>query len=492
MIVAIDQLSEIRKKHEKVSLAHGVFDVIHQGHLKYLSVAKELSDALVVSITEDEFVNKGPGRPYFTDKIRAEMVNALKVVDYVVISPSPRATNIIEALKPNYYVKGPDYKDRSKDITGGIVEEELEVKKHGGTIFFTEDETYSSSTLINKFFETYSDEQKRMIDEVKSHGGMSAIHNIFDEIKKLKVSIIGEPIVDTYVFCEPQGISSKSPSVSAKFIYEENYAGGTLAIANALSEFVDDVTLFIANGQNELKILSKIDKRVKVCSQTFNNVKFPRKTRYIERDKSQRIFELTEIQDRIWDTHSPKKLLDEILDADSDVSLLCDFGHGLFEGEFLERIDEELNGFVALNSQTNSSNFGFNPYTKHQKFNYLSIDLREARVAFHDRYSDQLTLFNRLSEMCRAPISMTLGSQGSFYKRNQMVHSPAFASSVVDATGAGDMYYAMTALLESLGAKDEFIPFIGNIFAGMYTKIIGNKSVITKAQLIKALEAILK
>ncbi len=491
MIIDIKDLPDIRKKHPKIALCHGVFDVVHPGHDKYFEIAKELGETVVVSVTCDKHVNKGPGRPYFSENVRADHLNRFKIIDYVVISHHPTSIEVINLLKPNFYIKGPDYRDKTKDVTGGIYEEERAVKKNGGALFFTEDETHSSSALINRFFQTFSEEQAKIIDDVKSCGGMNAIQSIFDEMGKLKVAVIGEPIVDTYIFCQPEGISSKSPSISAKYLYEENYAGGSLAIANALAEFTGQTKLFLCRGKNETNILKKIDKRVLVRDHYFDGVKFPRKTRYIEHDKSQRVFELTEIQQDLWNVHSADNFIDQIFLEDKDLNILCDFGHGLFEGPVLACVND-LKEFTAINCQTNSSNFGFNPFTKHKKFDYLSLDLREARVAFHDRYSSNLTLFKRLSESTSSPISMTLGSQGSFYKGSGFIKCPAFSCKVVDATGAGDMYYAMTSLMVKLGAKEEFIPFVGNIFAGLYTKIIGNKESITKAQLFKAIQAILK
>lgn len=472
-------------------LAHGVFDVLHDGHLQYFEAAKKHGDYLVVSVTSDRCVNKGPGRPHFDQGTRMRMLKALSIVDEVLLSDSPRATDIIKHVRPAFYVKGPDYKNQDNDVTGGISEEIEAVKSIGGQIIFTDKPTHSSSQLINKFFNSFTEEQNLAIEKIKSLGGMKAIAEIFNEISKYQVTVIGEPIVDTYVFCDPEGISSKSPTVSARYLKEENYAGGSLAIANHLADFVRGVSLYAPHGKElyfqEIK-KNQVDKRIAFHNDIYANYVTPRKTRYIESGSNQRIFELTNITPQIWQTNDPKTLIHHIRASakDSHMSFLCDFGHGLFEDRFT-LFDV---GYVALNCQTNSSNFGFNPYTKHKDFDYLSIDLKEARVAFHDRNSDAKSLFDKIGSH---NVSMTLGPAGALYKRNAVSYkAPAFSDKIVDTIGAGDAYFAITSLLVRAGAPVELVPFVGNMFAGLKTKIIGNKFSVTKAQLFKALEAILK
>jgi rfaE bifunctional protein nucleotidyltransferase chain/domain len=90
-----------------------VFDLLHIGHINYLQSAKKLGDILIVSVTEDKFINKGPGRPFFTNNLRMQSLAALSCVDYIYLNNAPTALEAIRLIKPNYYVKGKDYKDFS-------------------------------------------------------------------------------------------------------------------------------------------------------------------------------------------------------------------------------------------------------------------------------------------------------------------------------------------------------------------------------------------
>ena len=153
------------------------------------------------------------------------MLAALEMVDFVAVNHSPTGVDVIEIIRPHFYVKGPDYRNMAADPTGAIVLEQQAAEKQGGKLVFTEDETYSSSALINQFFSNWSDAQIKAISEVKKAGGLDVIHEVLEKLEKERVAIVGEPIVDTYVFCQAEAVSSKSPSISARYLHEENYAG---------------------------------------------------------------------------------------------------------------------------------------------------------------------------------------------------------------------------------------------------------------------------
>ena len=127
-VIEISKLNNLRnllkKNNKKIILCHGVFDLVHIGHLDYFKSSKKHGDVLIVSVTKDKFVNKGPNRPYNKDKDRVKFLSSLEIVDYVILNTAPTAVNIIKKIKPNIYCKGPDYKNHDEDITGKINEEE--------------------------------------------------------------------------------------------------------------------------------------------------------------------------------------------------------------------------------------------------------------------------------------------------------------------------------------------------------------------------------
>ena len=127
--------AKLKKNKQKVILSHGAFDLVHLGHLKHFESARRLGDILIVSITADKFIYKGPGRPKFNQDQRMEFLAKLVMVDYVVLSNEITAVSVIKKIKPSIYCKGPDYKNDGDDVTGNIKKEKLAIKNVKGKIY---------------------------------------------------------------------------------------------------------------------------------------------------------------------------------------------------------------------------------------------------------------------------------------------------------------------------------------------------------------------
>ena len=125
-------------------LCHGVFDILHIGHVRQFKRARALSETLplIVTLTADRFIRKGPGRPVFQADVRAEMLDAIEWIDAVAIVEEATGLSAIDTIKPAYYVKGVEYECR-----GGIAElERIAVESYGGKMVYTE--RWSSSTSL--------------------------------------------------------------------------------------------------------------------------------------------------------------------------------------------------------------------------------------------------------------------------------------------------------------------------------------------------------
>src|ERR1041385_3729880 len=246
-IVSLQELSGIiaslKKQRKKIAQCHGCFDLLHIGHVKHFESTKKIADVLVVTVTPDRFVNKGPGRPAFPENLRLESIAALEVVDYVALNEWPTAIETINLLKPDFYVKGPDYKRREEDITQNIVLEEDAVKAAGGQLYITEDVSFSSTKLISARMSKLDDSVQSYISTLKKDFTGDAVVKEIDKTKSTRALIIGDTIIDEYHYCTPLGKSSKSPTISTIFKYGQSFAGGVLAIANHISQFSEKVEL---------------------------------------------------------------------------------------------------------------------------------------------------------------------------------------------------------------------------------------------------------
>ena len=104
-------IADLRAAGQRVVFTNGCFDIIHPGHILHLQQARQEGDVLVVALNSDESVRqlKGPDRPVFSQQERATVLAALEPVDYIIIFDELRVTGIIEAIRPDVYIKGGDY-----------------------------------------------------------------------------------------------------------------------------------------------------------------------------------------------------------------------------------------------------------------------------------------------------------------------------------------------------------------------------------------------
>jgi rfaE bifunctional protein nucleotidyltransferase chain/domain len=140
----VEALAADRAAGRTIAFANGCFDVLHVGHIRYLEGARALADRLVVAVNDDQSARalKGPTRPIMPDHERAEILAALRAVDYVVIFPELDVNTLLRALKPDVHCKGPDY-------TIETVPERDTVREYGGrTAIVGDRKDHSTRDLI--------------------------------------------------------------------------------------------------------------------------------------------------------------------------------------------------------------------------------------------------------------------------------------------------------------------------------------------------------
>lgn len=158
----IELRQEWRVEGKRVVFTNGVFDLLHLGHVQYLTEARAMGDLLVIGLNSDRSVKqlKGPKRPLVTAQERAQLLLALRPVDYVTIFEETTAENILGQLQPDIYVKGGDYtlQDQLEFAQKPkLLPEEPVVRGYGGTVrlipFLA---GHSTSELIEKILQTYA------------------------------------------------------------------------------------------------------------------------------------------------------------------------------------------------------------------------------------------------------------------------------------------------------------------------------------------------
>jgi rfaE bifunctional protein nucleotidyltransferase chain/domain len=492
-------VSALKNQGKRVAHCHGVFDLVHLGHIRHFQDAKKQGEILIVTVTPDRFVNKGPGRPVFNESMRAESLAALEAVDFVAVNESPTAVEAIRELQPDFYVKGSEYARPENDLTGKIDAEEQAILSVGGKMYFTDDITFSSSNILNSYFVNQTPETQQYLAAFRERHGAEEIIQKLKALQKMRVLVIGDAIIDEYHFCKALGKSSKSASINAKFLNAETYAGGVLAVANHIAGFCSDVHLVSCVGATDT-YLSFVQQHLKsnISHKLFIRPDGPTtvKRRYTEVFQYTKMFEVTFIEDRSLPAPVEEELNKYVTKVipDYDLVLVADFGHGLISGNTVSVLCNS-DRFLAVNSQTNSANSGYNVITKYPRVDYVCVDQEEIRLAFHDRFSPIELLVRRAAQELNAnTVAVTTGQSGSTTLRRggTFVETPVFSKEVVDATGAGDAYLAVTAPCAAAGYFPEIIGFIGNAVGAMEIRILGNKESIEPASLYKYITALLK
>jgi rfaE bifunctional protein nucleotidyltransferase chain/domain len=493
-------LTDLRKKGKKIVLCHGVFDLLHPGHIKHFEAAKQKGDILVVTITKDEFVNKGPGRPIFNQQLRVETIAAIGCVDFVAVNEWPTAVEAIRMLRPHFYVKGKDYADRKEDVTGRIYEEEKAVKSIGGLIHFTDEVSFSSSALINSFFAPYPEEAADFFRKFKKEYTAEDIISFLKKTEDIKILVIGDAIIDEYHYCVGMGKSQKDNILASKFISEEIFAGGVLAAANHLAGLSKQVSLITCLGRKndyEHFVRSHLKQGIETRFYYRQDAPTVVKRRFVDPNFLNKLFEVCYLDDAAVMPHSLEKDVCDYLSLNLkhfDMVLAADFGHGFITPKIVKVLSKKAN-FLAVNVQTNSANIGFNLITKFPRADYICIDEPEIRFACHDKFSNLEKLIqNTSSKLKCGKIIITRGHKGSLaYSRNEGFKAiPIFSKEVVDRIGAGDAYFSITSPCVFKDTPMEAVGFIGNAVGAMKVLIVGNRSSVEPIPLLKYITALLK
>ena len=492
---------KLKEAHKKIVLCHGVFDLVHPGHIIHLEQAKAMGDVLIVSVTAAEYVRKGPGRPYFSDEMRLKFLAALSCVDYVMLSEGYTVDDIVEAVEPDFYVKGSEYADESADVTGKIREERELVESHGGALRFTGGEVFSSTRLINRGLSGLSEEVCAYMQDFKKRYSTADILRLTAQAEKLKVLVIGEIIIDKYSYCEVCGLMSKDTGYSTRIVNSEEYLGGAAAVARHLASFTPNVTLLSVVG-NETSLTARL--RGELAPQMnldlVTSEEFPTiiKHRYLvkntKREEYRKLFAVNNIPETPTLDKKSRQGFTERLAAilpEYDAVFLCDFGHGLIDEITAALIQREAK-FLALNCQTNSANYGLNPITKYRRVDVFTVDQKELRLAYPHLANDEAKALGELSKHFAAKGYLTQGAAGACTLiENGLVSCPAFTLMVKDTVGAGDAFYAVACLYVAAKSPPDVGLFMGNIAGALGANIVGNKEAVEKVNVLKYMNTLM-
>jgi len=279
---------------------------------------------------------------------------------------------------------------------------------------------------------------------------------LIESIRDYRVLFVGDNIQDEYHYVIPLGKSPKEYLIPVKYESSEIFPGGVHAAANHLRTFCKQVD--VLTNPNPIRKVRMVQKGV-------------------EREYIKKLFEI-HYQDELWNNGH--------IDDGYDVVIVTDFGHGWVTREMIEKLTKAP--FLAVCTQTNASNIGFNLITKYPKADYIVIDEPEARLADHNKDGAIENVMDALSKGRCSKMIVTHGKHGAYgYQNRWFFKCEALSEHVLDTLGAGDAFFSITAPMAKTGDVRDLL-LIGNAAGALKCGIIGNREPVTKEHLIEFLK----
>jgi len=471
-------------RNEKVILCHGVFDVVHPGHVRHLAYAKTKASILIASITADHYIKKGVYRPHIPERLRALNLAAFEMVDYVIIDENAKPLENLEALNPDYFAKGFEY--TSAGLPEATQEESDVVEGYGGEMIFTPgDVVYSSS----KFIEMAAPDiqMEKLLGVMHSHNlEFSDLRAALDKMSGFKVHVVGDTIVDSYTRTNLIGGQTKTPTFSVLYQGKDDYIGGAGIVAQHLNAAGADVTFSTVLGKDEFSkfVINGLKEAGVTCEAIIDETR-PTTNKNAITAGGYRLLKVDTLDNRPISNSILERLINSVQKTPADAVVFADFRHGIFNQHTVPLLTKAIpnEAYRVADSQV-ASRWG--NITEFKNFDLITPNEREARFALGDQDSTVGTLSSLLSKAtgCKL-LLLKLGERGIFVSKSKPLNEvdlssgsyfsiDSFAENVVDAVGAGDALLAYATLAMMATSSEVIASILGSMAAACECEFDGN------------------
>lgn len=485
----VDRRADARRGGQRVVQCHGCFDIVHPGHIRHLRSAAAQGDRLLVSITADRFVNKGAGRPVFSEDLRADNLAALSFVDWVYVNDQETASELLTTTRPDVYVKGAEYEGNDDPR---FAEERSIVETHGGRVVFSSsDVVFSSTALAERVEENDSSRARlRMLDRAYDLSPRS-LERTIDKVAGKRIVVVGETIIDTYIQCTWPEISSEAPMLSLRPVEQSRFDAGCAVIAQHLASIGAEPVLITTLPQS-----SEADafvERMRLAGVGVHAVRsgerIPAKDRYIVgREKKMKI---DHASDLTLDTRARASLLALIEQhtLGADACIIADYGLGMFTPRSLTRVCSSVRERTPI--LTGDVSGRRSSLLSMRSAELLCPSEHELRFAIGD-YDSSLpaVVWKTLEATSARSLAVTLNEEGVIHfsrravdepvepeqwaSRLNSVHIPSFAQHPIDTLGCGDALLAITTAALTTGEDPCRSLVLGSLAASIQSSALGN------------------
>ena len=468
---------------KRAIMCHGVFDVVHPGHLRHLIYAKSKADLLIASITADRHIAKGTHRPHVPQDLRALNLAAFEMVDYVVIDPNATPIENLKIIQPDYLAKGYEY--NAAGMPPRTAEEAATLASFGGEILFTPgDIVYSSSKLINLQAPDLKLEKLQAFMESRGITFDDLLRTV-DKLAGHHLHVVGDTIVDSYTRCAMIGGQTKTPTMSVLFENKLDYVGGAAIVAKHCRAAGADVTFSTVLGNDAYRDFVLDDlRRAGITVHASVEPGRPTVNKNAVVVGGYRLLKIDTLDNTTISDGTVAEITGRIASTPTEAVIYADFRHGIFNRRtlpsFLKAIPDGV--FRVADSQV-ASRWG--NITEFKHFDLITPNEREARFALGDQDSGIRPLASQLYDQadCRLLI-LKLGERGVLTcssKDHASLDSffvlDSFVENLVDPVGAGDALLAYSTLAMLASKDDGHATIIGTVAAGCECEFDGNEPI---------------
>jgi len=459
----------------KIVFVSGNFNIVHPGHLRLLNFAKGCGDRLVVGVNED-----GLGNSHVPENLRLEGIKSIGVVDHAfILRDTPE--KFISLLKPDIVVKGKEHELVNNP-------EASAVESYGGKLLFSSGEVrFSSLDLLQReLWETNFSTISKPFDFLSRHNFTCAdLIEILNRFSNLKIVVIGDLIVDEFIYCEALGMSREDPTIVVSPIRNDRFIGGAgivAAHAGGLGARVEYYTVTGADNISEYAYNRLKEYGVK--SELFTDDSRPTtlKQRYQAEDKT--LLRISHLRQHDISSKLADKIIASASNAltDADLLIFSDFNYGCLPQKVVDTIIEKAKSMPLIMVADSQASSQVSDVSRFKHMTLLTPTEYEARLAMRDFTSGLVILAETLRQKALSKqVVLTLGKEGLLIHAPECEGGkyltdrlPAFNTASKNVSGAGDSLLTTSAMALASGSDIWQSVYLGSVAAACQVARVGN------------------
>jgi rfaE bifunctional protein kinase chain/domain len=473
---SLEKLHYIRQRFglgKRIAFVSGNFNVLHPGHLRLLKFASDNGDVLVVGVNAD-------GTPGVTvpGQMRLEGLRSITMVDHALLLDEP-PHEFIARLRPEIVVKGKEYQNHDNS-------EQAVVDSYGGRLLFSSGEVrFASINLLQRdYFETNFSTIQKPPEYPARHGfQIPGLKDVISSIAGIKVLVIGDLIIDTYVDCEPLGMSREDPTLVVTPLNQKTFVGGAGIVAAHARGLGAEVQLLTVGGVDEdINFARKELEGYGVESSILVDETRPTTNKVRYRAHGKTLLRVNRLRQHSVDAELISEMVRriEVLLPTIDLLLFSDFNYGCLPQALVDAVVNLASPrgvMLAADSQASSQ---LADISRFKSMTLITPTEHEARLAMQDSESGLVILIERLRQAAQAEnVVVTLGAEGLLVHASeegswQTDRLPAFNTAPKDVAGAGDCFFTCTALALRAGVDIWKSTYLGSLAAAHQVSRVGN------------------